>query len=73
MSTFDSRDFPGTSELVTRVTDLRSRANDLRRQVDVELAKQKAQRRADLANNWVPAMSAMIVKSQELRFAVAAA
>lgn len=43
----------------------------MRKIVDSDINKPKAQRNVQLKNNWVPVMSTLVIGSQKLRFAVA--
>ncbi|MDP6352191.1 MAG: HAMP domain-containing protein, partial [Alphaproteobacteria bacterium] len=68
----ETGDFGGKQELMTEATAAFEAAKAKREFADAELAKPKANRDMSNLGDWVPAMTALILRSQELRVAITA-
>ena len=62
-------DFAGKSKLIAELQAAHTAANALRTTADAALQKLKAARDPAVVKNWLPTMTARILKSQALRFA----
>jgi methyl-accepting chemotaxis protein len=60
-------EFTGKEKLLRAVKSAFDKAVALRRQADAELGKPKARRNPSVAKQWLPTLSGLILKSQDLR------